>query len=101
MQVCVQFCFTSVFGLYEAFLLTTTGHLAAAIAVHIFCNAMGFPAFQAVWHHQHWAAILAAFVAGIAGFIAGFAWVSDPALYANTGDKNVSVRYVDAILGAR
>lgn len=38
-----QFFYTSVFGIYSAFLFVRTGHFVAPFIVHAFCNHMGFP----------------------------------------------------------
>ncbi len=41
-----QMVYTSVFGAYSAFLFLRTGHLAAPVVIHGFCNFMGFPDFS-------------------------------------------------------
>jgi len=38
-----QFTYTTIFGMYSAFLFIRTGHLAAPFIVHAYCNFMGFP----------------------------------------------------------
>lgn len=38
-----QFSYTTVFGMYSAFLFVQTGHFAAPFVVHAYCNFMGFP----------------------------------------------------------
>lgn len=38
-----QFAYTTVFGIYSAFLFIRTGHFFASVIVHGFCNFMGFP----------------------------------------------------------
>lgn len=38
-----QFFYTSIFGIYSAFLFVRTGHFVAPFIVHAFCNHMGFP----------------------------------------------------------
>ncbi|KZV28437.1 CAAX prenyl protease 2 [Dorcoceras hygrometricum] len=38
-----QLGYTVIFGAYASFLLIRTGHLAAPLAAHIFCNFMGLP----------------------------------------------------------
>lgn len=40
-----QFIYTSIFGIYSAYLFLRTGHFAAPLVVHMFCNHMGFPNF--------------------------------------------------------
>lgn len=41
----LQLGYTSLFGAYATFLLLRTGSLLAIVAVHAFCNCMGFPRF--------------------------------------------------------
>lgn len=38
-----QFFYTSIFGIYSAYLFVRTGHFVAPFIVHAFCNHMGFP----------------------------------------------------------
>jgi membrane protease YdiL (CAAX protease family) len=45
-QVLAQFLYTSIFGWYAAWLFVRSGHLAAPVAVHAACNALGFPDFE-------------------------------------------------------
>ncbi|XP_019881414.2 CAAX prenyl protease 2 [Aethina tumida] len=40
---CFQFVYTTLFGIYSAYLLLRTGHFASVFIVHAFCNHMGFP----------------------------------------------------------
>ena len=63
----------------------------------VFCNAMGFPAFQAMLLHPNHRIVTAAFVAGIVGFVAGFPWMAMPTLYTNAGSRPLSTRYADAV----
>ena len=43
-----QFAYTTIFGMYSAFLFVKTGHFAAPFIVHAYCNFMGFPDFMEV-----------------------------------------------------
>ncbi len=45
LAVLVQLSYTSIFGAYASFIFIRGGHIAAAIAAHIFCNFMGLPNF--------------------------------------------------------
>lgn len=38
-----QFVYTTIFGMYSAYLLFRTGHFSSTFIVHAFCNHMGFP----------------------------------------------------------
>ncbi|KAJ3638243.1 hypothetical protein MTP99_001640 [Tenebrio molitor] len=40
---CFQFVYTTIFGMYSAYLLFRTGHFSSTFIVHAFCNHMGFP----------------------------------------------------------
>ncbi|XP_070579134.1 CAAX prenyl protease 2-like [Ptychodera flava] len=66
-----QFCYTTVFGAYTAFLFLRTGHLVAPVICHSFCNLMGFPAFGEIssYGQPRSSIISIAFVAGLIAFI--------------------------------
>lgn len=68
LQVFFQFAYTTVFGWYATHIFLSTGHLAAAVAVHTFCNWMGFPAVAEVMHHPQRNVLLAAYTGGIMMF---------------------------------
>eukprot|EP00741_Cyanophora_paradoxa_P005228 tig00000865_g5068.t1 len=78
--VVFQLFYTTLFGAYSTFLLLRTGHLAAAVLAHAFCNFMGFPDFEAIWERPVLRLLL---LAGIAGFCALLLPATDPALYAS------------------
>ncbi|CAH1162927.1 unnamed protein product [Phaedon cochleariae] len=40
---CFQFTYTTMFGMYSAYLFYRTGHFVSIFIVHAFCNHMGFP----------------------------------------------------------
>ena len=42
--VALQTFYTSLFGIFANFVFLRTGHLAAVVVLHAFCNNMGFPA---------------------------------------------------------
>jgi len=79
----VQCAFTTVFGWYAALLFYRTGHVAAPILAHSFCNHMGFPAFGAVPSHPRAAALGSAYAVGIVGFICLLRPLTAPGLYSN------------------
>jgi len=43
LETAVQFAYTTLFGAYTTFVFVRTGHVAAAVACHVFCNVMGLP----------------------------------------------------------
>ena len=46
-----QSTYTTIFGMYSAFLFIRTGHIAAPVVAHGFCNFMGFPDFNELLNH--------------------------------------------------
>lgn len=56
--------YTTAFGAYATWLFIRTGSLAAPVAVHMLCNAVGFPDFDAMAAHQHQPLLSAATGAG-------------------------------------
>ncbi|OPL32956.1 caax 2-like prenyl protease, partial [Mytilus galloprovincialis] len=50
-QSLFQLTYTTLFGIYSAFLFLRTGHLIAPVIAHAFCNHMGFPSFGEVMGH--------------------------------------------------
>jgi len=83
-QVAFQFGFTTVFGWYATFVFLRTGHLAAAVVAHAFCNFMGFPDFSALSCHPVRGLVRAAFALGIGLFCALLGPLTSPALYCNS-----------------
>lgn len=81
----VQFAYTSVFGIYSAYLFTRTGHFAAPLVAHAFCNHMGFPDFQEllVQPAGQKYALMATFVAGLVGWIWLLPVLTQPDWYSN------------------
>lgn len=45
---CFQFAYTTLFGMYSAYIFYRTGHFISIFIVHSFCNHMGFPDFTEV-----------------------------------------------------
>lgn len=77
----VQLTYTSLFGMYAAFLFVRTGHLLSASLAHMFCNFMGFPDFGGALQHENKFTIVPVYVIGILVFYFQlFPW-SDPQIY--------------------
>ncbi|XP_017776824.1 PREDICTED: CAAX prenyl protease 2 isoform X2 [Nicrophorus vespilloides] len=45
-ESCVQFIYTTIFGVYSAYLFYRTGHFISIFIAHSFCNHMGVPDFE-------------------------------------------------------
>lgn len=80
-----QSTYTTIFGMYSAFLFVRTGHIAAPVIAHGFCNFMGFPDFNELLNHPpRTRAILGAFfILGVILFFALLFPLTDPKLYGN------------------
>jgi len=77
----VQFCYTSLFGLYSAFLFIRIGHLASPVVSHMFCNYMGLPDIEALTKSQNSKLLWTLYVCGLLGFIILLVPLTDPSLY--------------------
>lgn len=84
--VSFQFLYTTLFGWYATYVFLSTGHLAAAVAVHSFCNWMGFPPIGDVLSHPQRNAVIATYLVGIVAFINLFSPCTEPAKYSCTYD---------------
>ena len=75
LQACFQFAYTTLFGWYATHIFLSTGHIAGAVAVHTFCNCMGFPAVGELMHHPRKTMLLSVYFMGIVAFVLLFpAW---------------------------
>ncbi|XP_024003786.1 CAAX prenyl protease 2 isoform X3 [Eutrema salsugineum] len=73
----LQLGYTVVFGSYASFLYIRTGHLAAPLFAHIFCNYMGLPMLYA----QGKGLVSAAFLVGVVGFVSLLFPLTKPLMY--------------------
>ncbi|XP_059161158.1 CAAX prenyl protease 2-like [Physella acuta] len=80
-----QLSYTTVFGAYSAFLFLRTGHLAAPVIAHAFCNHMGFPSFGEVMGYPQSTRykLMALFVLGLISWLGLLYPLTTPALYSN------------------
>ncbi|CAL4066315.1 unnamed protein product, partial [Meganyctiphanes norvegica] len=83
---CFQFCYTSIFGFYSAFLFIRTGHFLPLFAVHAFCNHMGLPELKEVFSKPEAIRnkLLAAHVAGLVAWYFLLYPLTEPTYYSNT-----------------
>ena len=76
LKATLQTAYTTLFGMFAAFLLLRTGHFVAPFLSHMFCNCMGLPSLEFLFNlnyflksYRHVIALL--FVLGIALFVCG------------------------------
>ena len=79
--VLVQFCYTSIFGMFSAYLFVRTGHLASPVVSHALCNAMGLPSFEAIPSHPYKRGVGMAYVLGLVCFLALLRPLTDPRIF--------------------
>ena len=79
LAVLFQAAYTSIFGAYASFLLLRTGHLAAPVLAHAFCNLMGLPRVAQLQRYP--APVAAAYALGAAAFGALLRPLTEPRLY--------------------
>ncbi|XP_065344188.1 CAAX prenyl protease 2 [Cloeon dipterum] len=80
-----QFCYTTVFGIYSAFLFYRTGHIVAPFIVHAFCNLMGFPDIAGLMALEKplKTKMLSLLVGGLVAWTVLLVPLTSPALYEN------------------
>lgn len=81
-----QMHYTTIFGMYSAFLFVRTGHLIAPVIVHGFCNFMGFPDFVELWNVEpkKKTIVILTYVIGLFLFCQLLFPLTEPTLYQNT-----------------
>lgn len=84
LQVVFQFAYTTLFGWIATFLFLRTGHLAAPVVAHVFCNWAGFPPVRSMWAHANSLRILLATAVGVTAFYGLLPRFTQPELYGNT-----------------
>ncbi|CAG9804206.1 unnamed protein product [Chironomus riparius] len=80
-----QFFYTSVFGIYSAYLFVRTGHFVAPFIAHAFCNHMGFPDIPDLLAQSEpkRGIFLILYILGLAGFICLLPTMTEPTWYLN------------------
>ncbi|XP_065669772.1 CAAX prenyl protease 2 [Hydra vulgaris] len=88
-----QMVYTTVFGIYSAYLYIKTGHLIGIVACHSFCNLMGFPDFLGIFSSRYPKIVLFTYIIGLvlfinllyvfnnSEFLRSFIWSSDINIY--------------------
>jgi len=82
---CFQFTYTTLFGIYAAFLFVRTGHIIAPCIAHSYCNFIGFPDFGEIVHRRGYQRIIliVAYVSGLLGWCFLLMPLTTPSLYNN------------------
>lgn len=80
-----QFFYTSIFGIYSAFLFVRTGHFVAPFIAHAFCNHMGFPDIPELIAQPEpkRCCLCVLYVLGLVGFILLLPTMTDPMWFHN------------------
>ena len=85
MDACVttlgQILYTSIFGMFSAFLFIRTGHLVSPVLSHALCNMMGLPSFWTVPEHKYHILVGLVYIAGLCGFIMLLFPLTQPELF--------------------
>lgn len=81
----VQFAYTSVFGIYSAYLFLRTGHFVAPFIAHAFCNHMGLPDVQELFNQEESRrkVLFQLYIGGLIGWILLLPFVTNPSWYSN------------------
>ena len=80
-----QFFYTSIFGIYSAFLFVRTGHFIAPFIAHAFCNHMGFPDIPDLLAQKQpkKSIFLILYILGLSSWILLLPTLTDPQLFSN------------------
>lgn len=85
---CFHFTYTTVFGMYSAFLLWRTGHFVSTFIAHAFCNHMGVPDIQELLTYKGYSRLLIflIFIIGLVLWICLLYTLTEPSWYYNYKD---------------
>ncbi|KAL5274772.1 RCE1 family protein [Megaselia abdita] len=80
-----QFSYTTIFGIYSAYLFTRTGHFIAPLLAHSFCNFMGVPDIQELYKYEGFrrTALVICYFIGLFGWIYLIKTAFQPNVYNN------------------
>ncbi|CAB3996191.1 CAAX prenyl protease 2-like [Paramuricea clavata] len=76
-----QFSYTTLFGIYSAFIFIRTGHFIGPFICHSFCNYMGMPEFDQISYTKYPKVVAVMFVIGLLSFILLLMPLTEPTLY--------------------
>ncbi|XP_046848819.1 CAAX prenyl protease 2-like isoform X2 [Xenia sp. Carnegie-2017] len=76
-----QFSYTTLFGVYSAFIFVRTGHLIGSFISHSFCNYMGVPEFEQINNTKFPKVVAGMFVIGLVLFLCFLFPLTEPNMY--------------------
>lgn len=79
--VLLQVVYTSIFGVFSAFLYFRTNHLVSPVVSHALCNILGLPHFESLPNHPYRNIVLVVYVAGLLTFLCLLWPLTSPSLY--------------------
>ena len=82
-SVFLQFCYTSIFGIYTGFLFVRTRHLICIVLCHSLCNLMGLPPIELVFEHSRKGVIISVYILGAFLFLLLLFPFTNPDFYYN------------------
>lgn len=69
LDLALQVGYTSIFGIFSAFLFVRTGHLVSPVLAHTSCNVLGLPPLDHIQKHPHPIAMFSLYLIGLMTFI--------------------------------
>ncbi|XP_041864767.1 CAAX prenyl protease 2-like [Melanotaenia boesemani] len=77
----MQFLYTTVFGVFTAFIFLRTGHVVGPVLCHSFCNSQGLPDISSALQHPQHSALLFSYLMGFLLFLVLLFPLTDPFFY--------------------
>ena len=81
LNILLQVTYTSIFGLFTAFVFIRTRNLLGIVLAHSLCNVMGLPPLEDVLENSWKKVIIAAYISGIFFFVYFLFPLTDPVLF--------------------
>lgn len=77
----LQVGYTSIFGMFSAFLFVRSGHLVSPVLAHSVCNMLGLPPVDALATHPRPVVMFTIYLAGLVTFVLLLFPLTEPALF--------------------
>ena len=77
----LQVGYTSIFGMFSAFLFVRTGHLVSPVLAHSLCNLLGLPPLEEVTSHPYPLTLFSLYLLGLTAFIFLLFPLTDPSWF--------------------